>query len=285
MSCRSRGTPLPVGREGPGVGSDYFANVTEMKKFELKQSNAGYHLAINNGLDNLLLIPGGSFNREDGNTVTVKAFYLSQFPVTQRLYEDVTGVNPSSFKGAQHPVESVSWYDAVKFCALMNDEYFSSEPQRTPSLSNLVNLSDKELDSLKLNPTSAGFRLPTEAEWEYTARGNNNQNIYAGSAHLDLVGWYRKNNDYETKPVGLKFPNAFGLHDMSGNVWEWCWDWYGNYDKKKLDNPVGATSGTNRVYRGGSWVYDAVNCLPGYRSLNTPGLRINNLGFRLAFVP
>ena len=256
-----------------------------MEKFELKQSDAGYHLAVNNMLDNLLLIPGGSFTREDGNTVIVKTFYLSQFQVTQRLYEDVTSVNPSSFKGAQHPVESVSWFDAVKFCALLNDEYFSSEPQKTPSLSNLVNLSDKELDSLKLNPTSAGFRLPTEAEWEYVSRGNNNQNTYAGSALLDLVGWYINNNNYETKPVGLKFPNAFGLYDISGNVWEWCWDWYGDYGKKKLDNPVGSTSGTNLVDRGGSWLFGVGLRLHGDGSIISPYYCNNFLGFRLAFVP
>ena len=269
----------------PEVGSDYFANATEMKKFELKQSDAGYHLAVNNMLDNLLLIPGGSFKREDGNTVLVKAFYLSQFPVTQRLYEDVTGINPSFFKGAQHSVESVSWYDAVKFCALLNDEYLSSKPSGAMERSNLKNFTNKELDSLELYPTASGFRLPTEAEWEYAARGNNNQNTYAGSAHLDLVGWYNKNNEYETKPVGLKFPNAFGLYDMSGNVWEWCWDRYGDYDKKKLDNPVGATSGSFRVHRGGSWSFNAGHCLPGNRDDYAPDYRGSILGFRLAFVP
>ena len=257
-----------------------------MKNFGLRQSGNGYRLSINNMPHDLLLVPGGSFEREDGETIAVSAFYMAQFPVTQQLYGDVTGrINPSSFKGGQHPVEQVSWYEAVKFCALLNNEYLSSRPPVASNLLNLGKFTDEELDSLKLDPALPGFRLPTEAEWEYAARGNNNKNDYAGSPHLDLVGWYKKNNDYETKPVGLKFPNAFGLHDMSGNVWEWCWDWYGDYDKKKLENPIGANSGSNRVYRGGSCFSNAFRCRAGRRAGNAPGDRGGNLGFRLAFVP
>jgi formylglycine-generating enzyme required for sulfatase activity len=267
-----------------------------MATFEIQPIATGYQLLIDHQLAcTLVSIPKGSFRREDGKIVTVNAFCMARFAVTQDLYEAVTGHNPSSFQGKQHPVEHISWYDAVRFCGILNNELKDYKPLKESGLLKLNNLSDKELDIFNLNPASSGFRLPIEAECEYAAKSNagnfdpaDKVFKYSGSDILDLVGWYSGNNEYETKPVGLKIPNNFGLYDMSGNVWEWCWDWREknwNYDKYSLNNPVGARSGEYRVDRGGSWFYGAVNCRSDYRGSNSPDDRYDSLGFRLLFVP
>lgn len=259
-----------------------------MKKFEFKQSDSGYQINLENqSVCTLVPIPKGSFEREYGKTVTVNHFFMAQFPVTQEMYEAVTGENPSNFKGKQHPVERVSWYDAVRFCGLLNNEINDIKPVNGSELLNLFKLTDKELDSFELNPASSGFRLPTDAEWEYAAVDNLKQvrSKYAGSNFLDPAGWYKKNNKYEAKPVGLKFPNSFGLYDMSGNVLEWCWNWWNVSNDKDLDNPTGPNSGTYRVFRGGSWGTDAVSCLTARRSFSTPDDNCSLNGFRIVFIP
>jgi formylglycine-generating enzyme required for sulfatase activity len=263
-----------------------------MATYEIRPTATGYQLLIDHQLAcTLVSIPKGSFLREDGKIVTVNAFCMARFAVTQDLYETVTGKNPSHFQGKQHPVERVTWYDAVRFCGILNNELKEYKPLKDSGLLKLNRLTDNELDKFELNPSSPGFRLPTEAEWEYAAKGNagnfdptDKVFKYSGSDNLDLVGWYRENNYYETKPVGLKLPNNFGLYDMSGNVWEWCWDWYADYDNK-LNNPAGAKSGAARVSRGGSWLDDAFYCRSDYRNRDAPGHRYYFLGFRLIFVP
>lgn len=264
-----------------------------MKKYTLKQvSDSLLQLFIGDDLFcNLVLIPEGSFMRDDDRIVNLNAFYMSQFPVTQHFYEEVIGDNPSSFKGRKHPVEQVSWYDAVKFCGKLNNQFKGTEPFRNSELIKLHNQTDKQLDTWKLNPASSGFRLPTEAEWEYAAMGSQHpiyksgKSLYAGSNTLDLVGWYINNDGCETRAVGLKFPNAFGLYDMSGNVWEWCWDWRADYDQKRFDNPAGADSGSSRVLHGGSWFSGSIDSRAGYRNFFNPLHRYYRIGFRLAFVP
>ena len=252
-----------------------------MATYEILPIATGYQLLIDHQLAcTLVSIPKGSFMREDGKIVTVNAFCMARFAVTQDLYETVTGKNPSNFQGKQHPVEQVTWYDAVRFCGILNNALKDYGPLLNSGLLRLNNLTDKELDKFVLDPSSPGFRLPTEAEWEYAAKSNaGNFDLadkvfkYSGSDSLDLVGWYKGNNDYETKPVGLKLPNNFGLYDMSGNVWEWCWDWVKkdyNYDKNLLNNPVGAKSGARRVSRGGSWIFNAINCRSVSRNFFTP---------------
>ena len=263
-----------------------------MATYEIRPIATGYQLLIDHQLAcTLVSIPKGSFLREDGKIVKVNAFCMARFAVTQDLYETVTGKNPSSSQGKQHPVESVTWYDAVRFCGILNNELKEYKPLQNSELLKLNNQNDNELDKFVLNPSSPGFRLPTEAEWEYASKGNtgnydpaNKVFKYCGSDNLDLVGWYQGNLDYQTKPVGLKFPNNFGLYDMSGNVYEWCLYWYTDYDHKR-NNPIGAKSGAARVSRGGSWINFAANCRSGRRYYNTPESSYDNRGFRLLFVP
>ena len=219
--------------------------------------------------------------------VNVNSFFMAEVPVKQELYRSITGKSPSQFEGVNHPVENVSWYDAVAFCNQLNELLKLPKPY-----------SGKD-EETKCNFRCAAFRLPTEAEWEYAARGGNvethgraslpgnpQQFEYAGSNNLTKVAWYDKNNGYETKPVGLKYPNRLGLYDMSGNVDERCWD---RYDPSYYDqcckngltpNPVGPENGPSRVLRGGSWGNYAGSSRVAYRIDYTPDSRWPDVGFR-----
>jgi len=174
-------------------------------------------------------VKGGTFTR-DGSNVTVGDFYICKYEVTQELWEEVMGNNPSEFtEGENLPVENVSWDDAQEFI--------------------------RKLNSI----TGKKYRLPTEAEWEFAARGGNNSKgyKYSGSDDINQVAWYDDNSGNRTYPVGQKAPNELGIYDMSGNVWEWCSDWYGDYPSGAVTNPTGPVNGSNRVFRGGSWDYYA----------------------------
>jgi len=191
------------------------------------------------------------------------------------------GTNPSKFPGKDRPVEYVSWYDAVKFC-------------------NALSLKEGLLPAYKIDGTKVewdktanGYRLPTEAEWEYAARGGTLGAItdsplskapYAGSDNSAAsVGWYETNSSKTTKPVAQKAPNALGLYDMSGNVWEWCWDWYGAYPKDEVLNPDGAENQSGqKVLRGGSWFTPEKLLRTTYRYWNVPTFKVNSVGFRIA---
>lgn len=185
--------------------------------------------------------------------VTLSSYYIGQTEVTQALWEAVMGTNPSNFKGADLPVEKVSWDDCQTFI--------------------------KKLNAL----TGQTFRLPTEAEWEYAARGGAKSKgyQYSGSNNLGEVAWYTDNSGGKTHAVGTKRANELGLYDMSGNVWEWCQDWYGSYSSSAQTNPQGASSGSNRVDRGGSWDNNAWNCRVAIRCWSSPGYRGYFLGLRL----
>jgi sulfatase modifying factor 1 len=132
--------------------------------------------------------------------------------------------------------------------------------------------------------TGKHYQLPTEAQWEYAARGGENA-IYAGSNILDEVGWFSKNSGYRTHPVGQKKPNRYGLYDMTGNVWEWCQDWYGPYPLNSVNNPTGASTGTERVIRGGSWFNEFRDSRVAFRDFNVPARRYYFIGFRVVLLP
>ena len=234
----------------------------------------------------MIEVPGTTFT-QGPRKVTLSDFQLGQYPVTQALWEAVMGEgsNPSRFEGPRRPVEQVSWYDAVAFCNRLNALeklpfcYFSDEKCKQPYTleGELPNTG-----SVYFKPASGAFRLPTDAEWDYTARNGPFQPETAGSDRLKDIAWYGANGGTGTHPVGLLQPNALGLYDMSGNVWEWCWNWKDEYPPEAQDDPVGPPDGSVRVLRGGSWSGDSRFVRVSYRNYNTPDYRGNGYGFRLA---
>ena len=241
-----------------------------------------------------------------------KDFYVGKYPVTQKLWKAVMWNNPSYFKGEDRPVDCVSWFHCLVFCNKLSemegkelvylfpekweelcvklkfynreasDEFGSDdEEDRYWDLhekleKSLVEMSSKISQDLGAN----GYRLLLEAEWEYAARGGE-YHLYSGSNNLGEVAWYEDNSGYETHPVGQKKPNGFGLYDMSGNVGEWVWDWRGNYSTENQSNPTGAPTGSNRVYRGGSWSSDPWFQRLSVRLGEVPPFSESNIGFRL----
>ncbi len=222
-------------------------------------------ITVNGVTFNMIKVKGGKFTmgatsgaspwdiEKPTHRVTLSSYYIGETEVTQALWMAVMGSNPSSFKGDDLPVECVSWNDCQQFI-------------------------DK-LNSL----TGKNFRLPTEAEWEYAARGGNKSRHtkYSGSSNIDEVAWYDENSDNKTHPVKTKKANELGIYDMSGNVWEWCQDWYGDYSSNAQTNPIGPLSGTNRVFRGGYWSGLAPDCRVWYRISRTPDYFLSHLGLRL----
>ena len=191
------------------------------------------------------------------HSVTLSDYYIGETEVTQELWEAVMGSNPSYFKGSQNPVEKVSWNDCKEFITKLN------------------------------RLTGKNFRLPTEAEWEYAARGGNKSKgyKYSGSNTIGNVAWYSGNSGKATHNVKTKSPNELGIYDMSGNVWEWCEDYYGGYSSGSQTNPTGPSSGSSRVFRGGGWNGSARSCRVSSRNYDSPGERFNFSGFRVVYLP
>ncbi len=215
-------------------------------------------------MEGMVYVEGGSFDmgNKNGGTmfdgklaervhrVSVSSFYIDKYEVTQADYEKVMGKNPSLFKNPDAPVENVTWYEANEYAKKI------------------------------------GKRLPTEAEWEYAARGGNKSMgyEYSGGNKLSELAWFDENSIQSTQPVGKKKPNELGIFDLSGNVWEWCCDWYGRdyYYSSPENNPTGPDSGTERVKRGGSWILPFICCRVTFRLSNDPTDSSKDIGFRCA---
>ena len=263
--------------------SNYSRLAEEKRRIESRQQSsssssssgsqsAGQNLTITvNGVTfTMVAVRGGTFQMgatsEQGNDadsdekpahrVTLSDYYIGHTEVTQALWQAVMGSNPSNFKGDNLPVEKVSWNDCQQFITRLNQL------------------------------TGRKFRLPTEAEWEYAARGGSKSRgyKYAGSNDIGSVAWYVSNSGFKTHPVGQKQANELGLYDMAGNVWEWCQDWYdsGYYGKSPSTNPCNNTSASRRVRRGGCRSLNAGFCRVSYRSGYYPDDRDDDLGLRLA---
>ncbi|MCL2705033.1 MAG: formylglycine-generating enzyme family protein [Spirochaetaceae bacterium] len=244
----------------------------------------------------------GRLNHEIQHRVTLtKGFYMSKYLVTQEQYQSVIGSNPSYFQNdpaigeeqGKRPVERVSWYEAIVFCNKLSIEkgltpVYIKDGKTNPDEWGTAPISDYDpiWDTIIMSSTAKGYRLPTEAEWEYACRAgkqtafNNGNNDYTNNASVGAVAWYSNNSDAKTHEVGKKIPNTWGLYDMHGNVYEWCWDWYAAYTGTATD-PEGPASGTARVIRGGYWDSDAAGIRSAYRIDDKPWDWNGGVGFRL----
>ena len=273
MEGINTGNSYPPAYNNNGNGNSYYGNNAPGQNYT--ENAFGINMKM-------VYVEGGSYNMgctgeqggdcdDDEKTVryvTVSDFYIGQFEITQAQWQAVMGTSvyqqqskaggSSTYgTGNDYPMYYVSWEEAKEFCRRLSQQ------------------------------TGKTYRLPTEAEWEYAARGGKKtQNSkYAGGFLLDYVGWHTSNSGGKTHAVGTKNANELGIYDMSGNVWEWCEDWYGDYRSYDTDNPTGASSGSYRVLRGGGWDYDASSCRVSYRGGDSPGNRYDNFGFRVVCLP
>jgi len=259
----------------PLIENNFYRIVSVGTAGESAQSNySSCNFSPNNGYVynpdgiELIFVEGGTFmmgcGGEQGSdcnsderpqhSVTLSSFYIGKYPITQAQWKVIIGWdNPSHFKGENLPVELISWNHAQAFITKLN------------------------------TVTGKQYRLATEAEWEYAARGGNKSKgyKYSGSNNLNDVAWYSTNSGSSSQPVGTKQSNELGIYDMSGNVWEWCQDWYDTYPSSTQSNPTGPPSGFTRVFRGGSWYNSAVFCRVSHRSGNAPDDISSIFGFRV----
>ena len=289
---------ITVKTEDGGVSATCSVTVTSMVKLNLK----GKSFQMGSDYTGEKPVHKVTFTRD---------IYMCDHEVTQKEWQDVMGSNPSHFQGEEadkkvadgevqenRPVEIVSWYAAIVYCNKL-----SIKDGLQPCYSVKVGETEVDWENLKYDdiPThdnaywnaavcdfsKTGYRLPTEAEWEIAARGgiaDTDKVVWAGTTtetELGKYAWYDDNSNERTHEVKKNQPNGYGLYDMSGNVWEWCWDWYEDYAKGDATDPMGASSGLYRIVRGGSWVDFVSDCHASYREYFSPGERGLSLGFRL----
>ncbi|MFP4301953.1 MAG: formylglycine-generating enzyme family protein [Spirochaetaceae bacterium] len=257
-------------------------------------SVSGQNSSVSNSsariLRNEVLVEGGDFrmgndegqrDEQPAHVVAIDSFFMMATEVTFNDYDAYARATKRTLPydeewgRGNRPVIFVSWFDAIKYA-----NYLSRQDDLTPAY-------DIDCLNVRWNRDADGWRLPTEAEWEYAARGGSRsqQTRYAGDNDVDRVAWYEANSNERTHQVAQKEANELGLYDMSGNVWEWCWDWYGReyYSESPRANPAGPIAGTfsMRVLRGGSWVYDEEAARVDYRFYSFHRYAVNSFGFRL----
>ncbi|MDP8267835.1 MAG: SUMF1/EgtB/PvdO family nonheme iron enzyme, partial [Candidatus Tenebribacter davisii] len=284
---------VPIGTYELIVKADDYKTHTESFQLQLDDT-AAKQIKLEEGRDvpnNMIFVEGGTFqmgSNEESNekpihSVSVSDFFIGKYEVTQKEWKEVMGSNPSNWKGDSLPVEEVSWYDAVEFC---------NKKSEMEGLQKCYTGSGK---NTKCNFSANGYRLPTEAEWEYAARGGSKSRNYkySGSNTIGDVAWYAGNSgslfiSKKTHPVGQKQANELGIYDMAGNVWEWCSDWYSNsyYENSPQRNPQGPTRSFRRMNRGGGWIGKADYCRVAYRYFSYSGahgplISSSFVGFRL----
>jgi Uncharacterized conserved protein len=245
-------------------------------------------------LDNFIRVEGGTFQMGSINgenherpvhTVTVKSFSISKYEVTQKEWYEIMGTTIRQQRdmadkslsiygeGDNYPMYYVNWYEVVEYCNRRSIKEGLTPAYRSTG------------DNIICDWNANGYRLPTEAEWEFAAKGGTKEYItteYSGSNSVGAVAWYESNSNNSTHPVGTKAANNLGIYDMSGNVWEWCWDWYGDYTSSSQTDPRGAVSGTLRVLRGGGWGSSAAYIRSACRYIiRAPSYRGYFIGFRL----
>ena len=259
-------TPHSGGQTNRSSGTASAGSREEIAPAEMPQEQMDP--IIQNLINNMVYIQGGTFlmgatseqgidaydDEKPAHQVTLSSFSIGRYEVTQEEWVAVMGSNPSRFKGAKQPVETVSWYDCQTFI--------------------------RKLNSI----TGQQFRLPTEAEWEYAARGGSRSKRYrySGGDNIGQIAWYNSNSTQTIHEVGTRVPNEQGLYDMNGNVWEWCQDWYGKYSSSAQTNYSGPFSDSPRILRGGCWRSYERDCRVSNRNLSNPADRDYRYGLRLA---
>ena len=254
------------------IASFFCISCNNHDMYDVKYAGNSVIFNVNGATFTMILVEGGTFEmgatEEQGlddadlnefpvHTVNLSSFYICTTEVTQELWIAVTDTNPSRIQGAKKlPVDCVKWDMCDEFIRSLN----------------------------KITENKFEIRMPTEAEWEYAARGGNKSRgyKYSGSNNLDEVGWYSANSEHTTQLVGTKKPNELGIYDMSGNLWEWCSDWTGHYNPEEQTNPKGPDEGTHRIMRGGSWTYDQSFCRVSRRNYISNVIGVSNCGLRLA---